>query len=273
VAPQSGSNLTIRKFDLGLLLVSCRTFASNSHRFRVIIAFSFWKNRPEAEIDSRWRRIPEIVSQFDRPTEDGTFVSLCFTRLSAAVCEFLRVLWFSRFLPEVVSGTGGVASRKWRHHSISRPHFCISGLLTSFVYLFPFKSYSTFSFRLEISIRRRNFGRVLGFLDPLMHAYINEIPKNHVLASNRVVWAIMHVCATLRSAATRLREKIQQKNITCQRDSARQCCKGHVSFLWEKPIFDPSQKPNPLSYNHKSLHDSLRWWSKPMCKLPLQSVG
>jgi hypothetical protein len=43
--------------------------------------------------------------------------------------------------------------------------------------------------------------------------------------------------------------------ITCQRGSARQCCKGHVSFLWEKPIFDPSQKPNPLSYNHKNLHD------------------
>jgi hypothetical protein len=44
-------------------------------------------------------------------------------------------------------------------------------------------------------------------------------------------------------------------DITCQRGSARQCCKGHVSFLWEKPIFDPSQQPNPLSYNHKNLHD------------------
>jgi hypothetical protein len=33
-----------------------------------------------------------------------------------------------------------------------RPHFCISSLLTSFVYLFPFKGYSTFSFRLEIPI-------------------------------------------------------------------------------------------------------------------------
>jgi hypothetical protein len=37
-------------------------------------------------------------------------------------------------------------------HSISRPHFCISGLLTSCIYLFPFKSYSTFSLRLEIPI-------------------------------------------------------------------------------------------------------------------------
>jgi hypothetical protein len=43
--------------------------------------------------------------------------------------------------------------------------------------------------------------------------------------------------------------------ITCQRGSARQCCKGHVSFLWEKPIFDPSQNPNPLTYNHKNSHD------------------
>jgi hypothetical protein len=34
-------------------------------------------------------------------------VSLRFTRLSSAVREFLRVLWFSRFRPEVVSGTRG----------------------------------------------------------------------------------------------------------------------------------------------------------------------
>jgi hypothetical protein len=40
------------------------------------------------------------------------FVSLCFTRLSDAVSEFLRVLWFSRFRPEVVSGARGVASWK-----------------------------------------------------------------------------------------------------------------------------------------------------------------
>jgi hypothetical protein len=58
-------------------------------------------------MDSRWRRLPEIVSLFDRPTEDGTFVSLCFTRLYAAVFEFLRVLWLSRFRPEVVLGTRG----------------------------------------------------------------------------------------------------------------------------------------------------------------------
>jgi hypothetical protein len=49
--------------------------------------------------------------------------------------------------------------------------------------------------------------------------------------------------------------QLRGEKITCQRGTARQCCKGHVSFLWEKPIFDPSQKPNPLSYNHKNLHD------------------
>jgi hypothetical protein len=48
------------------------------------------------------------------------------------------------------------------------------------------------------------------------------------------------------------------RNVTCQRGSARQCCKGHVSFLWEKPIFDPSHKPYPLSYNRKNLRDWLR---------------
>jgi hypothetical protein len=41
------------------------------------------------------------------------------------------------------------------------------------------------------------FWGFLGILDPLMHAYINETPKWHVLASNRVVWAITYVCATL----------------------------------------------------------------------------
>jgi hypothetical protein len=50
------------------------------------------------------------------------------------------------------------ASRKLRHHSISRPHFCINGLLTSCVCLFPFKSYSTFSFRLEIPLGAEIFG-------------------------------------------------------------------------------------------------------------------
>jgi hypothetical protein len=41
-------------------------------------------------MDSRWRRLPEIISLIDRPTEDGTFVSLCFTRLPAAVFEFFK---------------------------------------------------------------------------------------------------------------------------------------------------------------------------------------
>jgi hypothetical protein len=53
---------------------------------------------------------------------------------------------------------GGEASRKWRHRSIPRPRFCISGLLTSVLYLFPFKSYSTLSFWFEITVG----GEILG---------------------------------------------------------------------------------------------------------------
>jgi hypothetical protein len=32
----------------------------------------------------------------------------------------------------------------------------------------------------------------------------------------------------------------------------RQCCKAHVSFLWEKPELDPSQNPNRSTNNHKN---------------------
>jgi hypothetical protein len=39
---------------------------------------------------------------------------------------------------------------------------------------------------LEIPIRAEFLG-FLEILDPLMHAYINETPKRHVLASSRVV--------------------------------------------------------------------------------------
>jgi hypothetical protein len=35
------------------------------------------------------------------------FMSQGFTRLSGAVCEFLRVSWFSRFRPKVVSSIRG----------------------------------------------------------------------------------------------------------------------------------------------------------------------
>jgi hypothetical protein len=35
------------------------------------------------------------------------FLSPCFASLTATVCEFLSVLWFSRFQPEVVSGIRG----------------------------------------------------------------------------------------------------------------------------------------------------------------------
>jgi hypothetical protein len=66
--------------------------------------------------------------------------------------------------------------------------------------------YSTFSFWLEIPSGLKFWG-VLGILHPLVHAHINEDPVGHLLASNRVVLAIMHVCAALSSTATRSREK------------------------------------------------------------------
>jgi hypothetical protein len=47
----------------------------------------------------------------------------------------------------------------------------------------------------------------LDYLDQLLHAPINETLKGHLLASNRVVWAIVHVHATLGSTGARLREK------------------------------------------------------------------
>jgi hypothetical protein len=80
------------------------------------------------------------------------FVSLCFTRLSDAVSEFLRVLSFLRFRPAVVSGDSGRGKPKVTSPFDSLSPLFISCLLTSFVCRFPFKSYSTFSFRLEIPI-------------------------------------------------------------------------------------------------------------------------
>jgi hypothetical protein len=49
-----------------------------------------------------------------------------------------------------------------------------------FTCVFSFKSYSTFSFRLEIAIGSENSGGFWGILDPLVHAHINETPERHV---------------------------------------------------------------------------------------------
>jgi hypothetical protein len=68
----------------------------------------------------------------------------------------------------------------------------------------------------------------------------------------------MHVCATPRSAATRLREKntkkkekkilkekkSQSRYITCQRVSAWQRSMGGIAFLWERVNFGPRQNKN-----------------------------
>jgi hypothetical protein len=65
--------------------------------FELLALIILKKIEPEAEIGSRWRHLGEAVLPFDRPILDGCFMSLCRTRLSATVCEFLRVLWFSKF--------------------------------------------------------------------------------------------------------------------------------------------------------------------------------
>jgi hypothetical protein len=44
-----------------------------------------------------------------------------------------------------------VADRKERHSTIRRPRSCTDDLLTCFAYLYAFKSYLSFLFRLEIS--------------------------------------------------------------------------------------------------------------------------
>jgi hypothetical protein len=79
---------------------------------------------------------------------------------------------FPHFDQKRFRALGGVASRKWRHHSIPRPYFCTSGLLKSCVHLFPFKSYSTFSFWAWNPSRGRTFG---GFvISRHLSAYVHQ---------------------------------------------------------------------------------------------------
>jgi hypothetical protein len=56
-----------------------------------------------------------------------------------------------------------------------------------FVYLFPFKSYSTFSFWLEIAVRAEILGFLFGDSRPLNACAHQMTSKRHLLASNRVV--------------------------------------------------------------------------------------
>jgi hypothetical protein len=111
------------------------------------------------EIDSRRRHSPEIVSLFDRPTEDGFFVSLIVFHPS--ICCRWRV--FEGFVIFQIS-TGSCFGHQGRGKpEVTSPFdsstpLSYSGLLTSFAYLFPFKSYSTFSLRLEIPIGLKFWG-------------------------------------------------------------------------------------------------------------------
>jgi hypothetical protein len=212
--------------------VFCRNFASNCHHFRVISAFSFWQNGPEAEIGSRRRHSPEIVSLFDRPTEDGFLCPYVLPVYLLPFASFWGFCGFPDFDRKWFRALGGVASRKWRHRSIPRPHFCISGLLTSFVYLFPFKSYSTFSFRLEIPIGAEILGAFWGILDPLVHAYINETPKG---TSLRQTASFEPSCMFVRRSVRPLRD-CEKKNLTKKYYQKKKVTKSlYFTYAWGRP--------------------------------------
>jgi hypothetical protein len=52
--------------------------SSISHRCRIIGAFRWCENRPEAEIAVRWRREAEVKWSFDEPISDRCFWSVYF---------------------------------------------------------------------------------------------------------------------------------------------------------------------------------------------------
>lgn len=55
----------------------------------------------------------ELVLLSDELTQCGYVVSLCYTRLSVSVCEFLIVLWFPDVDRKWLRPLGGGANRKW----------------------------------------------------------------------------------------------------------------------------------------------------------------
>lgn len=71
-----------------------------------------------------WPRFPRVLWRHSSSIS-------CHLRLTENFCCAERS-------PGVVLASGGVEDRKWHYHSIQRPPFN-SGLLTSCVYLFPFK--------------------------------------------------------------------------------------------------------------------------------------
>jgi hypothetical protein len=96
---------------------------------------------------------------------------------------------FPSFRLEVVSVTRGRRRPEMTSPFNSSSHFCVSGQLTFFVHVFPFKSYSTFSFYLKIAVGAEILRGFWSWeiLDPLIHAHINKTSKRHLLMSNRVV--------------------------------------------------------------------------------------
>jgi hypothetical protein len=158
-------------------------------------------------------------------------VSSCFTRLSAAVSEFLRVLWFSRFQPEVVSGTKGHDKLEvMSSFDSSTPLllFCVSGLLTSFVF---FRSKVIQRFRLDLKFPLGlKFWGFWGILDPLAHACINETPK---CTSLRQTASFKPLCMFVRCSVRPLRD--------CKKKNTKKFLKKKVAkslyftYSWGRP--------------------------------------
>jgi hypothetical protein len=91
----------------------------------------------------RWRHIAEIVSSFDRPISRWFF---CVFMQYPSICYCLRV--FKDFvIIQISTGSGfghlggGAQKEVTSPFDLLDPTLCISGLMTFFVYLFPFKSY------------------------------------------------------------------------------------------------------------------------------------
>ena len=108
------------------------------------------KMKPEVVLAARCSFGVNLTSPIDSPT------SVCFL---SYIWHFLSIsnLWhvirnFDTFKigPQVVLAARWRPKAKWRHRSILRPRICVGCPLKFFVYLLPFKSYSSVLIWLEI---------------------------------------------------------------------------------------------------------------------------
>jgi hypothetical protein len=72
-------------------------------------------------------------------------------------------------------------------------------------------------------------------------------PINDIVDIHKAICRYPQFCCDYPQSTLR-RHTLQISTIpfTCQRGSARQCCKGHVSVLWEKTYIRPFAEAKPL---------------------------